>query len=196
MRRKRKFSAWGMIVIFIVFISVIVALVQHGNPLPDYQGSGREEVSSTSETSSSPQPTINMTEYANENPQFTVNVPADWTKVVKGGFVTWVDKESASSFQIQIGESNPAILEVTRDSVAAELTSMGAELVNFYWVDEWNFACMYRTFVESGSIANIEITAFNKQHIVRFVFVINETNYTRLESTVALMVDSFSWNRF
>ena len=194
--RKKKFSAWGVLIIFIVFISVIVGMVQHNNPLPDYRGSAGEEVSSTAASSEVATPTVEMTPYTNETPPFTVNVPAGWTKVVKGGYTTWVDKATASSFQIQIGVSDPAILEVTSDSVAAELSAVGAELVNFYWVDEWNFACMYRTFNETGSVANIEITAFNQQHIVRFVFVINESHYNKIESTVALVVDSFKWERF
>ena len=134
--------------------------------------------------------------HKNENPPFTVNVPAGWTKIVKNGYTTWVDKASASSFRTQIGVSDAAILEVTRDSVAAELAAVGAEFVNFYWMDEWNFACMYRTFTESGSLANIEITAFNRRHIVRFVFVINEVYYNQLENVVAQMIDSFVWDRF
>jgi hypothetical protein len=194
--KKKKFSAWGVLVVFMVFISTIIALIQHNNPLPDYRGSARGQDSSSEVSSKPTQPAIEMVQYTNENPPFTINVPAGWTKIVKSGYMTWVDKASASSFQIQIGASDPAILEVTRDSVAAELAAVGAELVNFYWMDEWNFACMYRTFTEAGSVANIEITAFNKRHIVRFVFMINESYYNQIEPTVAQMIDSFAWDRF
>lgn len=194
--RKKKINAWGVIVIFAVFISVIITMVQHNNPLPDYQGSTGGQVSSSEASSESTQPAIEMMQYTNENPLFTVNVPAAWTKVTKNGYTTWVDKASASSFQIQIGKSDPAILEVTRDSVASELAAVGAELVNFYWMSEWDFACMYRVYSETGSTANVEVTAFNKIHIVRFVFVINEVYYSQLESTVALIIDSFAWDRF
>jgi len=196
MIRKKKLNAWGILVIFVIFISVIIALVQHGNPLPDYRGSGGGQETNSLTTNKPEQPPIEIVPYINENPPFTVNVPADWTKIIKGGYVTWVDKASASSFQIQIGLSDPAILDVTRDSVAAELTVAGAELVNFYWITEWDFAAMYRTFSEIGSQANIEITAFNRQHIVRFVFVVNEAYYNQLESTVASVIDSFVWERW
>ena len=191
--RKKKFSAWGVLVIFIVFITVIVALVQHNNPLPDYRRCIVEDVSSAPDVSKSG---IKTVAYINESPVFTVDVPADWVKIVKNGYATWIDKASASSFQIQIGESDPAILEVTRESVAAELAAAGTEFVNFYWISEWDFACLYRVYTESGSTANIEITALNQQHIVRFVFVINEAYYTRLENTVAMIVDSFVWERW
>ena len=194
--RKKKFNAWGVLIVFVLFISIVVALVQHNNPLPDYRGGVGGQQSETPTPSQSEPPSVEMAPYTNENPPFTVSVPAGWTKVIKSGYTTWVDKASASSFQIQIGDSDPAILEVTRDSVAAELAAAGAEFVNFYWMDEWNFACMYRTFNESGTQANIEVTAFNQRHIVRFVFVINETYYNRLENTVGLIVDSFAWNRF
>jgi len=125
-----------------------------------------------------------------------VNVPAGWTQIVKGGYVSWVDKASASSFQIQIGVSDPAILEVTRDSVGAELAAVGAEPVNFYWMSEWDFACLYKVLTETGVTNNIEITAFNRRHIVRFVFVINEVYYERLDPTVAAVIDSFAWDRW
>jgi len=194
--KKKKISAWGILIIFILFIAIIIGIIQHRNPLPDHGGgSGGPTMSSSTPNKSEP-PIIEIVPYTNENPPFTVSVPADWTKVVKGGYTTWVDKKTASSFQIQIGDSDPAILEVTRDTVAAELSAIGAELVNFYWIDEWDFACWYRVYTENGTVANIEMTAFNRRHIVRFVFMLNETYYNQLESTVALIIDSFAWDRW
>jgi len=187
--KKRRTNLWGVLIIFIVFVSIIIAIVQHNTH--DHQGNVEGYKSSIIDSQA-----IEMIQHANESPPLTVNVPADWVRVVQGGHVTWIDRATASSFQIQISESHPAILEVTRNSVAAELAAAGAEFVDFYWMSEWDFAAMYRTRTEMGIQANIEITAFNRQHIVRFVFAINETYFNYLEETMALVINSFEWNRF
>jgi len=45
-------------------------------------------------------------------------------------------------------------------------------------------------------VANIEITAFNQENIVRFVFMVNEEYYSELENIIAQIIDSFVWDRF
>ena len=192
--RKKKFNVWSVLVVFIVFITVIVALVQHNNPLPGYQGSTEKLSSGVSSATSGS--IVQMTQYENDTPDFTVKVPANWTKVVKSGYITWVDKVTGSSFQIQISDSTLDNKNVTEDSVGAELSAAGAELVQFYWIDEWDYACMYHTYEDSGCFDNIEITAFDEQYIVRFVFVADEAYYSQIQDTIAQVIDSFNWDRF
>lgn len=69
-------------------------------------------------------------------------------------------------------------------------------MVQFNWMDQWNYVVMYRTFQRSGTTAHIEITAFNQAHFVRLVFVFNETYYADMEQMVAQMIDTFEWDRF
>jgi|GEM_PF-2365858 len=194
--RREKVSLWGLLVAGIIVISVVTTLIHRGNPLPYYWGSDGGEGLNPSASQSSDESQANMVQYANEHPPFTVDVPGNWTKVIKSGYITWIDRTSASSFQIQIGEYTPVITEVTQASVGEEITAFGGELVQFYWIDEWNYACMYRTFTDTKSVANIEITAFNQENIVRFVFMVNEEYYSELENIIAQIIDSFVWDRF
>ena len=191
--KKRKVSGWSLLVLLVIFISLITAVLKHSAPLPYYQTTVSDVPKSEIQPTLS---TVETVQYINENPSFTVNIPTKWTKVTKNGYTTWIDKATATSFQIQIAESTSEILKVTEESVAAELNNVGADLVRFYWVDEWNYACMYHTFQETGTTINIEITAFNRRHIIRFAFVINAIHYENLESTVSTIIDSFAWDRF
>jgi len=194
--RKKKFSLWGMLAVGIVGLSVVITLINRGNPLPGHGGDAGGSASSPAASDPASVPQIHIVLYENENPSFTIMVPEEWTKIVKGGYATWIDRASASSFQIQIGAYTPDITQVTRDTVGQEIASFGGELVQFYWMDEFNYACLYRTFTDVGSVANIEITAFNQKNIIRFVFMVNEAHYTGLENTIAQMIDSFVWDRF
>ena len=131
-----------------------------------------------------------------EELQFSISVPSDWIKVTQNGYPTWICKEYNSSFQIQKFSSSESLLDITSETIRQEIDNLGGELVEFFWIDEWNYTVSYRMFQKSGTTAHIELTAFNTKDAVRFAFIITETNYSELSETVSEMIDSFVWDRF
>lgn len=193
MFRKRKVSAWFILVAAIVVISALAALMmQEPSPAP-YREESNNEVSAVTESSVLEE---EMTIYRHKDPDFTVRLPVTWIQVVKDGYPTWIHRESASSIQIQTGKSTPELLKITKESIEQEIESIGGELVQFYWADQWDYVVMYRTFQKSGTTAHIEVTAFNQTDVVRLAFAINEIHYEKLERVVASVIDSFAWDRF
>ena len=187
---KRQINGYALIVALIVVFTAIFIFFNTDEPLQPYT----ESAASATESENSKE--ISMTTYTNETPLFTVSVPSDWTKVTQNGYPTWICKEYSSSFQIQTFSSSAELLDITGETIKGEIESLGGEIVAFRWIDEWNYTVSYRMFQKSGTTAHIEVTAFNTKDAIRFVFIITETHYDKLESTVAAIIDSFVWNRF
>lgn len=187
---KRQINGYALIVALIVVFTAIFIFFNTDEPLQPYT----ESAASATESENSKE--ISMTTYTNETPLFTVSVPSDWTKVTQNGYPTWICKEYSSSFQIQTFSSSAELLDITGETIKGEIESLGGEIVDFRWIDEWNYTVSYRMFQKSGTTAHIEVTAFNTKDAIRFVFIITETHYDKLESTVAAIIDSFVWNRF
>ena len=187
--QKRRISGFAVIVSLIVIFTAVFIFVTPSTPLTPYSGTEAPE-----ETTSSP--AIALTEYQSEDPLFTVQVPSDWVKVTQGGYPTWISKEYSSSLQIQTFPASSSLLNITGDLVRAEIEAAGGQIVDFYWMDQWDYTVSYRMYQDTGSTAHIEVTAFNTKDAVRFVFVITEAYYSEVADTVAAVLDSFYWDRF
>lgn len=186
---KRNISGFAVIVTVIVVFTFLFVLLSPKEPLKPYSEAASEPNNSVSENTG-------YTEYTGDDPVFTVKVPDDWTRVTQNGYPTWICKEYNSSLQIQTFPSSASLLNITGDTVRAEIEALGGEPVEFYWMDEWNYTVSYRMFQKSGTTAHIEVTAFNTRDVVRFVFVITEIHYDKVYPTVATVLDSFVWDRF
>ena len=188
---KRKINAWFLLILTIVAVSILVALIMQEPPPAPYQEKSSVEISTASE----PPTEEEMIDYQHEEPNFTLQLPADWVPVIQNGYPTWIHREFASSIQIQTEKSTPDLLKVTKESVQRDIESIGGELVQFYWADQWDYVIMYRTFQKFGTTAHIEVTAFNQMDVIRLVFTINEIHYEKLEKIISDVIDSFVWNR-
>lgn len=186
---KRNISGFAIMVAFIIIFTILFILFSTDKPLTPYFPSEPTESSVVSTTD-------NYTEYRNTSPDFSVQIPTDWVKITQSGYPTWICREYTSSLQIQTFSSSPDLLNITRESVKIEVEQLRGELVDFYWMDEWDFTVCYRLYQKSGTTAHIEVTAFNTRDAVRFVFIITEIHYERISNIVAEILDSFSWDRF
>ena len=187
--QRRKISGFAVIVALIAAFTVFFIMFTPDKPLPPY--------SQPAESESAAEPHYSdYTAYQNEKPAFTVQVPADWVKVIQDGYPTWICKKYNSSLQIQTFPSSPELLNITGKTVQADVEKLGGELVDFYWMDEWDYTVSSRLFHKSGTTAHIEVTAFNTKDAVRFVFIITEIHYDKLSDVVATVLDSFIWDRF
>lgn len=184
---------------FIMFVIVCAALLflliaMFGNraPLESYV----EDNIQSDDKSEAESKSVSMALYENESVGFSFEVPADWTRITKDGCPTWISARYASSIQIHVFDSSPELWNITRDSIAQEINALGGELVQFYWMDEWDYTVLYRLFHKSGTTAHIEITAFNQTDAVRLIFAVTEQYYDELETLIGAVIDSFSWDRF
>lgn len=187
---RKNISGFTIVIFLIVIFTILFFLFAPSRPLAPYS-----ELSSSAAPSSSTEQE-NYTEYAGNEPFFTVQVPADWVKVTQNGYPTWICREYNSSLQIQTFPSSSDILDITGESIRREIEAFGGELVDFYWLDEWNYTVSYRTYQKSGTTAHIEVTAFNTKDVIRFVFAITEIHYEQVYPVVSTVLDSFQWNRF
>lgn len=186
---KRNINGFAVIVAAVVIFTVLFVMFSPKEPLKPYSEGASESSTPTTEDHS-------YTEYIGEDPVFSVKVPAEWVKVTQDGYPTWVCKEYNSSLQIQTFPSSSSLLNITGDTVRSEIEALGGKLVDFYWMDEWDYTVSYRLYQKSGTTAHIEVTAFNTKDAVRFVFVITEIHYDKVSDTVATVLDSFAWDRF
>ena len=187
---KRKVSLFSVFVAGIVVFTLAFIMLNSNKPLTPYT---EPTVPSESSAESNKK---QYTTYLDEELLFSISVPSDWVKVTQNGYPTWICREYNSSFQIQKFSSSESLLDITSETIRQEIENLGGELVEFFWIDEWNYTVSYRMFQESVTTAHIELTAFNTKDAVRFAFIITETNYSELSETVSEMIDSFAWDRF
>lgn len=187
---KRNISGFSVITAFIVLFTVVFTLFHSNKPLTPYIESSNENVSKSEKSER------DYITYTDDELHFSISIPSDWTKVIQNGYHTWICKEYNSSFQIQKFPASAELLNITGDTICQEITALGGELLDFFWIDEWNYTVSYRMYQKSGTTAHIELTAFNTKNAVRFSFVITETNYDKISDTVEEMIDSFVWDRF
>lgn len=186
---KRNISGFAVIVAAVIAFTFLFVLFSPKEPLKPYSDTTNGASSETSKDTY-------YTEYIGQDPFFSVNVPADWVRVTQDGYPTWICKAYNSSLQIQTFPSSSSLLNITGDTVRAEIEALDGELVDFYWMDEWDYTVSYRLYQKSGTTAHIEVTAFNTKDAVRFVFVITEIHYDKVSGIVAEVLDSFVWDRF
>ena len=187
MYEQKRVSYWVPIIIVMVLISLIVVYTQSNNQMQVYQGD--TTVPTTSPTV--PALKVEMEQYSHDTYALTYSVPADWTRVVKDGYETYIHAPSASSFQIQIKPYAPMILTVSAASTQAELQNAGFTMLSFDHLSATDYTVLY----QSDTTTYIEIVSFDKKTILNMVYTMPTEHAARMMETIAVIIDSVQWER-
>lgn len=182
---KNKNAFIGAIIALIIILTIIITKCSKSTPLPAYGGDG--------EATPSPIPTsipFSSQDYIDGELGFSMQIPAEWQYVIKGGMPTYIHKESASSVQIQTIDYYPAILYVTEESLNNEVSNASGTLLEYVRVSDTQYVVRYNL---SGMVYT-EVTMFDRLKIIRVVYAVAESNMPYLGDSINSSILSINWN--
>lgn len=187
---KRRVSYWVPIAIVIVLISLIVVYTSSQEQQNVYQG---EETTSPTESVATD---IDLETYKLEQISLSYGVPADWTKVIKDGKLTYIHAASTASFQMEIKDYSPDLTTISESYAMSELNSAGMTLISFQWSDNTTFIVLYsKGMDESDTIYYVDTVTFDQQHYVHTSYSFPERHYERIMPTITAMIDAVKWKK-
>ena len=133
--------------------------------------------------------------YVNPTTGLSMQVPKDWTYVLKDGADTWVHAASASSVQVQVLDYYPMVNNTTAESLAQSLGSLGYNLTEFERTDETSYYAVYQGAEMNGVTDYIENVFWDRSHVVKVILVFSDSNYQKLHDIIMGCIDSINWVR-
>lgn len=137
---------------------------------------------------------VETTIYTDNENHFSLEIPADWDKVTKDGFTTFIHSASASSLQIQVSEYDPRINNVTADTISTEVAGKGMTFTDFTRHDNASYQLMYQDF-KNSTYDYIEEVYWDRDTTIKLVCTFNDKNYEKIIPYFELILNSFAWNR-
>ena len=179
-----------LLLLVITIISVFIAVCQPAsNDLPQYSSESAIEESSISELSIED---IDTFIYADESTGFTIEIPQEWTKVIKSGSPTFIHNPSATSIQIQRKNYDPRINNDSIDSLTNEIRNSG------YIVNEVSFltssSYVYSYLSEDQKTCYITYTKWDLKDIYNVTFVVKAENYNKMFKYYEHSINSIHWD--
>lgn len=180
---------WAGIAVAIVFVACLFAVFSQSSPLPGYV-----DTTTTSPTTTEA-PNIEMQSYTAQTTGLTIQIPIDWQKVNLDGGVSFVHRGSASSIEIKESDYYPSITSITADSAATQTTANGYVYQAFNWIDNSSYALTYLKQDNEKTTYYIEVTQFDRSHVVCVLYTINGEYYAALEPEITASIDSIQWDK-
>lgn len=175
--------------ILAVMAALFISFFQSMNTnLPSYQAGTEVEP----ETPTPEPETIEFatTVYMNEEVGFSMDVPADWSFIVKGGADSFVD-EDGSMVSFAVSDYDPTLNMVTQESVSNDVTSMGGLLGAFSWITNSCYAVVY----ELNTIDYFEYVTWDLNTLIRVSVCTPAENYEKYASSITALFDTFVWEK-
>lgn len=177
----------------IAFVALIVFIGIFSNrtkpPLPAYVENGDETQENEEEVK------VNLTPYQDETIGFSLGVPEGWQYVLKDGQATFIHQASASSVQINVLPYNPSVLLESQETSYERITAENGALSNFSWLTNDSYVCSYQKSVNNSAIDYVEYVMFDRSNIVKVIYVIQDSLFTKLQNEISASIDSIVWNR-
>lgn len=179
-------------IVAVMVLSVIFALVSQSSQkkLSVYTESDKVE----EETPKEEELDIILSQYTDEKNSFSIGVPDDWQQVTKNGYPTFVHSASSSSIQIQVLEYNPAINNVSADTISAEVAGQGKTFVEYTRLDSSSYEATYQDY-QNSTYDYIEKVYWDRTKIIKLIATFNDKNYQKIKPYYEKIYASFSWER-
>lgn len=137
-----------------------------------------------------PQSSIETVLYTSEL-GFSMQVPKDWTFVVKGGNDTYVNAKDGASIVFAVSDYNPALNSVTRESIYSDIVAANGVFGDYEQVSSSAYLVVY----EIGALDYFEYSLWDLDTLVRVSVQIPAQSYTTYREDILAMLDTFSWER-
>jgi len=191
-RNTPKFIGAAVVLLFVLGLIITVSQM-NSQPLQGYY-EGTPNIVTTVEPYQATTVNPDMQHYSDETTGISLDVPKDWTRIIKDGFTTFIHQPSAAYVQIQKSAYVPNINNITEDTIREDLASAGAAFVSFAKDSNTGYTVLYQTQNNNIVYDWIEITRFDRQYIVRAVVCASDENYKKLEKEIMLTAESVQWN--
>lgn len=123
-----------------------------------------------------------------------VDVPMNWTRVIRNGYVTYIDPNTTAYVQIQKNGYSPSIHNITESSIQTDIASCGDHFVSFTPNNNYGYTLLYQHISDGVLYDYIEVTRYDLQNLARIVICTPDEIYQQLLKELSLIVDSVSWN--
>ena len=188
-REQRRTISWIPIAVVIVLISLIVINSQSKQNMNVYQGT--EPSASTAPTKAN----IPLVEHKSEMLNLTYGVPDGWTKVNKDGHLMYIHAPSSTSMEIIIEDYAPNIMSANEKAAQEQCQKDGSSFISFSWSGNTKYMTLYQKQHETSSTFFIEVVSFDKKHIVRTKYSLEEIYYDQMIDTITTMIDAVKWEK-
>ncbi len=185
----RKPANWFVVMIVVaVLAALIISFFQSANSqLPSYTPGTVVEPKSTPEATKPPV-TIRTQPFSSDA-GFTMEVPADWSYVLKGGKDTFVNATDGAKVVFTVSDYNPALNLVSKETVEADAIALNGVLGAYVQYDDHTYAALY----EIGTVDYFELSTWSLDTVVRVSIQIPAERYTHYHDDMLYLLDTFSW---
>lgn len=179
---------WFFIGCSVIFLSILFTMCSKNNQntLDVYEG----DVISTQEITTE-ELDIETITYVNKTADFHMEVPADWTKVIKDGCDTYIHAASSSSIQIQILPYDSNINNINQEFLSSSIVQAGFTFVNYNRIDTSSYEIMYQ---KNEIYDYIEEVKWSRDYIVKMICIFNDENYSKIYPYYDRIINSFAWD--
>lgn len=192
----QKNNPWYFIAGLIVILSILFTIIsgqKMDNTLEIYQGNNQigtnlgEEIVTENTT-------FETQIYTNKEIALSMDLPADFSMVIKSGYETYVHAPSGTSIQIQVNAYDPTINNVNASIVSEQVVGEGYSFVSYTRLSNSSYEAIYQKI--NGAVYDyIEEVYWDRDHIVVVKFIVEDANYQLFSDEFIHVVETFSWNK-
>jgi len=184
----RKPGNWvGLCIVLTFLFALLYSFISASNAnLPSYvppeQPSAEE----------APEPvSIDTVEYTAAEVPLSMQVPADWRQITKGGNTTFINPVDGASITFDIGTYVPGANMVTEAVANEDITRSGGSMVGFTAESNSSYMVVY----ELGDAVFLEYNTWDLSTFVRVTFQMPSERYEHYYGIAIHLFDSFCWEK-
>lgn len=181
-----------IIAIAIVMFALFINAFKQEPPLPAYIEES-SEISSLEETTKN-KPDVEMKTIINKELQYRLEIPKDWTYVLKNGYDTYIHSPSSTSVQIQVDKYNPIINNLTNESLSNEVMNLGGKIISAKDITTSSRLIIYSIENNNTLFYHIKYYTWDKANTICLYSVVKSEYYENMKGVIDYIVDSFNWN--
>lgn len=183
----------GVFIVICLVLGIIITASQYKQqPLQGYVENGNEvKVAVMSYVTPDPRPAMQDLEDVTVGLRFSV--PMGWRRVIKNGWQTYIDPETAAYAQIQKYDYEPGICSAAQSDVEAQLAQNGAAFVSFAQDGNYGNTVLYQRMEDGVIYDYVEITRVDLEHIVKVILCCSDEKYADLQEKMNRMRESVKW---
>ncbi len=131
--------------------------------------------------------------YTRDDISLQMLIPEGWQKVTKDGYDTFIHSASASSIQVQVLTYYPMVNNASLESLTETYGANGFSVSDFDFMSTSSYYVIYQSQGMSGITDYIEHVYWDRQHVVKILVTVNDSNYTKLEAEIQQSLGSVQW---
>lgn len=124
----------------------------------------------------------------------SVAVPAGWIQTVEDNMCTFVHRESGAAIRLQMLPYDPAINNISEQSLASYVVKEGKTYVGFQRLSNTSYE-LYYSDIGVDTYDYIEEVTWDRQHIVKYICICNDRDYSEMQEVFADSYSSLNWEK-